>query len=864
MARLILYIYSVLIGIIITSTFSCSYQQENYPEGAITDFATLKNEFKQPSRDYGTVPFFVWNSKITRKEIDEKMKDFKDAGCGSVIVHPRPGLITEYLSDKWFDLFRYTVDKGKELDMNVWIYDENSYPSGFAGGHVPAQMPESYNQGQGLQPLDTNMIPRDYEDYYLILQKENGKYTDITNIADKKYGKKGDYTIFSKTFYRKSDWYGGFSYVDLLYPGVTQKFIEITMTGYEKVAGDEFGEIVSGVFTDEPYIESSGGIRWTPDLFDVFKNRWGYDLKLNLPSLYKEVGDWKRIRHNYTQTLLQLFIDRWAKPTYEYCSKEGLISTGHYWEHSWPSMQKGGDNMAMYAYKQVPGIDMLFNQFNEESPSAQFGNIRAVKELASVANQLGWHRTLSETYGGGGWELTFKDMKRLGDWEYVLGVNLMNQHLSLFTLAGARKYDYPPSFSYHTPWWKSYKYLNNYYARLSLALSSGKQKNDILIIEPTTTAWLYDSYIRDSCNKQLSIIGKTFQKFVTKLEKNQTEYDLGSEDIIKNHGFIDKARLIVGQCSYSKVVIPPLTETLNKSTFQLLKQFAANGGKIISFSSPTLIDGGQSREVIDFFQQNNIIHLQELTGKVLSGHFQTPDLKIENVKGGDLYHHRRRIENGQIIFLANSSMISTSSGSLTINGKDAVLLNAFSGEIVDYNEVAEGKNIRLSFSLPPAESLLLYISGTRLNGYKLPVDTDKLIPVAVKSDIIVKREEENVLTIDFCDLQITGKTEKDMHVYDATQKVFTENGFKNGNPWNHAVQYKTSILDRADFANNSGFTATYRFYIDGEFDFSKIKTVVERPQLWTVSINGHDVIPETGKWWLDRSFGVFPIDKWIK
>ena len=35
--------------------------------------------------------------------------------------------------------------------MKVWIYDENSYPSGFAGGHVPDQMPESYNQGQGLR-----------------------------------------------------------------------------------------------------------------------------------------------------------------------------------------------------------------------------------------------------------------------------------------------------------------------------------------------------------------------------------------------------------------------------------------------------------------------------------------------------------------------------------------------------------------------------------------------------------------------------------------------------------------------------------------------------------------------------------------
>jgi len=131
-------------------------------------------------------------------------------------------------------------------------------------------------------------------------------------------------------------------------------------------------------------------------------------------------------------------------------------------------MRPGGDNMAMYAWPQVPAIDMLFNQWDDSTTNAQFGNTRSVKELASAANQTGRQRKLSETYGGSGWDLTFTDMKRNGDWEYALGVNLMNQHLTYFTLAGARKYDYPPTFDYHEPWWNNYKYLNTHYARLSL------------------------------------------------------------------------------------------------------------------------------------------------------------------------------------------------------------------------------------------------------------------------------------------------------------------------------------------------------------------------------------------------------------
>ena len=49
--------------------------------------------------------------------------------------------------------------KGKELGMKVWIYDENSYPSGFAGGHVPDEMPESFNQGQGLKLTKVEILP---------------------------------------------------------------------------------------------------------------------------------------------------------------------------------------------------------------------------------------------------------------------------------------------------------------------------------------------------------------------------------------------------------------------------------------------------------------------------------------------------------------------------------------------------------------------------------------------------------------------------------------------------------------------------------------------------------------------------------
>ena len=850
------------LSLLILVLISCKKTEPG--EVRINNFASLSAEFREPSREFTTSPFFVWNAEITSDEIDRFMNDFKNAGSRQVFVHPRPGLITEYLSERWFELFRFTVAKGKELGMDVWIYDENSYPSGFAGGHVPAEMPESRDQGQGLRMAAFEVLPDTAEKYFLCLRETDGQYVDITSIVNEEKGKTGKYFLFSKSYHGKSDWYGGFSYVDLLYPGVTQKFIELTMAGYEKYAGEDFGKAIPGVFTDEPQINSPGGIRWTPDLFDIFSGKWGYDLKLHLPLLYEDTGDYKRIRHNYTQTLLQLFIDRWAKPWYQYCEGKGLKFTGHYWEHEWPNMRPGGDNMAMYAWHHVPGIDMLFNQWNDSSVRAQFGNVRSVKELASAANQTGRQRTLSETYGGSGWELTFAEMKRNGDWEYALGVNLMNQHLTYFTLAGARKNDYPPSFDYHQPWWNSYKYINDHYARLSLALSSGRQVNDILVIEPTTTAWLYDSYAKRS--PKVTETGQAFQNFITRLEKSQVEYDLGSENIIKDLGSVSRGKFIVGQSGYSRVVIPPLTENLDLATYQLLRKFASAGGTIIAFSVPTLVDGAINDELMEFFDTNSkrIIFGDELSDQFIRENLSDPSLEFTDTEGGALYHHRRILSDGQVIFLVNSSLEQEMAGSVRIEGKGAVELNTLTGEVNGYPYKTDGKRINIEYSLPPAGSLLLFIPSARKNDPYIPVKAPDFKPLPGDSPLTVTLDRENVVMIDFCDIRIGGEVIRDLHTWQAADRVFRHYGFTNGNPWNTSVQYRTRTIDRDTFGIKSGFTASYHFEVKEVPDFSSFRAVVERPYLWEVKINGKEVRAGEGEWWLDRSFGVFDIGGYVK
>lgn len=359
----------------LTIAGGCSGDEKNSAQ--IDSFFTISKSFNNPDHRYASAPLWVWNADVDTAMIASALFDFKDQGFGGVFIHPRPGLITPYLSDRWFELCAYTLREAKKLNLDVWIYDENSYPSGFAGGHVPEAMPSSYNQGQMLQMDKVNSLSNNAQDAFIVLKKEADQFRIIKD-DQREMDQKGDYYVFKKTFYGRSDWYGGFTYVDLMVKGVTEKFIEQTMAGYEKIFGSEFGKSVPGIFSDEPNIEVQldHNIRWTPDLFDTFQKKWGYALEINLPSLFEETGDWKKIRHDYYETLLQLFIDRWSKPYFKYTESKKLEWTGHYWEHAWPDPNTGPDNMAMYAWHQRPAIDMLFNQFDENSPHAQFGNIR--------------------------------------------------------------------------------------------------------------------------------------------------------------------------------------------------------------------------------------------------------------------------------------------------------------------------------------------------------------------------------------------------------------------------------------------------------------------------------------------------------
>jgi len=813
--------------------------------------ADVLQRFVRPAAEYAVAPLWVWNDLLTEQQIRETLRDMAAQKVMQVFVHPRPGLMTPYLSEEWFRLWKIALDEGEKLGMIVWIYDENSYPSGFAGGFVPEQMPES--RGRGLSFREVTEAPKVDENLVAVYRAEGDGFKNVTAEAKAGSLPAGTYLVASVVYAAPTPWNAGKFYVDLMYPGVTEKFLQVTLEPYRRQVGSEFGRRIPGSFTDEPELRPAGGLPWTVDLLEQFKAKWGYDLLDHLPCLIRDTGDFKKVRHDYLWVLNHLFIERWAKPYYEYCEKNNLMFTGHYWEHEWPRCLMVPDNMAMYAWQQLPGIDNLMNNYSE-GLNAQFGNARTVKELSSVANQMGRTRTLCEAYGAGGWDLRFEDMKRIGDWLYVLGVNLLDPHLSYITIRGARKRDHPQSFSYHTPWWDAYHISAEYFARLSAALSAGRQINDVLLIEPTTTCWMYN---KDGGSEHLNRIGQAFEALIRDWEQNQVEYDLGSEDIIARHGSVNAANksFVVGQCSYQVVVLPPHTETLEGKTVELLEAFIQAGGSVIACGEPpSLVDARPSDRLARLAQNRNWMKLSEPEAMAaVRGRQWAAGLRILPAadKPGQLFHHRRVLADGELLFLVNTKLDQPAAGTISTSRTRGIeKWNIETGQVEPMPAKLDGKRLEVAFELPPCGSLLLFLS----NQPKELADaiSEQASEIAPEGQTQVERLDPNVLVLDYVDVTCGGETQTGVPANRAGHWLYKKHGL-NRNPWDRAVQFKDELISRK-FPADSGFEATYRFVVEGSVP-AQVFAVVERPDLYSIQCNGKPVTAAPGEWWLDKSFG---------
>jgi len=835
----------------------------------------LRKHFADPPAEFRTGPLWVWNDEMSEERIREQLRQFRQQGMGQVFVHPRPGLITEYLGDEWFDMWKVALNEAKQLGLLCNIYDENSYPAGFAGGHVPSLAPDTAVQyvqahveesarglSQGPSTVAAFRIERD----------ASGRTTSAVRIPEREYPEfKGPVLIFSLRRASGNPWTGQFPYVDLTHPDTARLFIQTTYEPYKQHFGDEFGKTIKWSFDDEPLLATAGAYEQGQQALPLsyhtlaaFEVRNGYDLRDTLPSLFWDVGDWGRVRFDYWQTMHDLWKENYMRPLFLWCDRNDLRFTGHFMEHEWPYPWISPDDASLYAYMHTPGIDMLVGG-QLRATGADPHMLFTIRQVASVAHQLG-RRAFSETYGVAGWDSTLEHYKRMGDWQIVHGINFLNQHLAFTTVRGARKRDHPQSFSDVAAWWPYYRLHADHTARLCYVMSQGTVNHRVLVLEPTTSGFLWAR--RGGETPELQRLRETFGELNQFLADHQVDFDLGDEYVLEWFGEARGKQIRVGRATYDLLVLPRGLVNLRRQTLPILERYLQAGGEILALDTPPAYVDGQGSNAARNLREQFASQWHEVSDTTdLLVNIQrrlSPRVSINGEPATGLGHRMTVLESGDRFHLFTNSSPDTVSVKVTMEGGTLEEWDSVTGKIgpASFRSTAPGK-IEFVLDLPPAASRLLLVPASPQGKSATSRQTGRQVTTLSPSGWRVTPTSPNVLALDYCDLRLAGKIHRDINTWQANWLVWQAHGFERP-AWDSAIQFRRRILDREPFPDDSGFEAAFHFHVADAAALDGMQLALECPELYKVFVNGESVGSTRGERWLDPHLMSFPVENLVK
>ena len=761
--------------------------------------SVITNEIAKKVRDFGSIPFWSWNDKLCEDELRRQIRQMHELGMGGFFMHARGGLETDYLSDDWFNCVNVCIDEAKKLGMKAWAYDENGWPSGFAGG---ALLHDKKHFALSIEHRD-GAFPEMNEDIIAVYRKNpDGSFTYITEDA-------GDpeYLILYKRYDE--------SYVDTLDGTITDKFIAATHEEYKRrIAASDFGKDgpMPGFFTDEPQYYRWGN-PYSNTLPREFEAAYGHSIFERLPALFYDFEGADKFRYDYYLLIHKLFINNFIRKIYDWCEENGAAITGHAVEESslGGQMMCCGGVMPFYQYETIPGIDYLGRGIADDI---------APKQLGSVCAQTGKKQALSEMFACCGWDVSPTELKRIAELQYAGGVNLMCQHLYPYSERGQRKRDYPLHYSEHNPWQHKLADFERYFDGLGAALSEGCEYAPVLVIHPIHGAYCKYKKNTDSLSE---IEGKFFE-LSRKLGYNQVPYHYGDEWMMSELASVEGSRIRVGKCVYDAVIVP-FTYSLDSTTAALLREFSDNGGKLWLFGGvPQYVDGAPA----DLSWLHSTVDFDDILG------FRDAVISKNGKNIPELRKMTRITDSGRLVFITNISDRAIYPAEIRLpRGKWAELdLATLLTKPVYVKHDGEYSFVTLSFA--DAEAHLLVSADDLADDADSPLDPPKPaskfidIPRCVKLDAPV----DNVLTLDFASLSLDGT-----HFDDP--------------------QFLMGIKDNLLRMKYSG-ELWLKFTFDAAYIPKKLLLAIE-PMYKSVTVNGIVVLPDTGTTWFDRSIATADI-----
>ena len=344
-------------------------------------------QIKWPAITEQTKPWTRWwwlGSEVNKNDLDTAMQQYHDAGLGGLELTAIYGVQHEedqyinFLSPQWMDMFDFTLQKAKQLNLGIDLANATGWPFGGpwigeedackdmvykiyslnAGETLKdtiqyiqqpllrTEHPIKKTIGDILQPISANKdlqqlsidqikFARPLPLQVLMAYSDAGDTMDVTNKVDNAgilnwTAPKGNWKLYALFM----GWHG--KQVERAAPGgegnVIDHFSSAELDHYlahfdKAFKGRDLSNL-RGFFNDSYEVDDAvGQSNYTPLLFEEFEKRRGYDLKKFLPDLFTNTPTEKsnRILCDYRMTIDELILNDFTKEWYKWAHSKGKI-----------------------------------------------------------------------------------------------------------------------------------------------------------------------------------------------------------------------------------------------------------------------------------------------------------------------------------------------------------------------------------------------------------------------------------------------------------------------------------------------------------------------------------------------------------
>ena len=605
-------------------------------------------------------PLQIVHGVPARQANPSGMMAFKELGLGGIVCNVD---FKDYMvsQDHWETLVR-AVEACRQTGLVVWLYDEDGYPSGAAGGLV-------LKRNRDFEALALTFDPSQPEPFAL---RPSYEYTHASN-----------------------NYYAARRYPNLLDEKAIQCFIEVTHRAYWNRLKDYFGTTIKACFTDEPSLMAvnigelpgdakakvrvvdpvDAGIKplpsvpWVRDLPEQYRRRYVQDIMEQRRSLFEgnDEAD-RRVRRQFWELISDLIAQRYFGQIQQWAKAHNIASSGHtLWEET-PLHQVPleGNALRVLGRMDIPGLDML----SSDPQAVIYSGWLTATLPASAALLNGGRKVMTEVSDfsqtmGGKEPVSLDEMRATAAWQAALGV-------TEFTLY----------YNYHQRQKDDYKQYCECVGRLNAVLHEAQPAPRVLLYYPIHDLW--EEYLPvakkltlESQSERMQQIVGSFLKLGQRMTREQISFIVVDHEWLARAEIRDKMMWIAGK-PFDAIVLPALVE-LPPSSATVVEQFKEAGGTV-------LLDNTSERG-IGFHALDGVYpsgRLAEPNERIIVGRFSRQGRNIllivnvatkpytGNVSGGS--HTRWLIahpESGQIERLTTDSSGWTT---ITLPSRGAVLL----------------------------------------------------------------------------------------------------------------------------------------------------------------------------------------------